>query len=142
MKTPSTTSPLRLIQEELRSDPWKMLIACILLNRTKIRQVRPAFHDIIEKWPSPERLAAADHDEVRDVIRPLGFHNRRTQTLIEMSTQWASGERDPRALKGVGRYALDSWRIFVEGECDVEVTDKELAKYVVWAKETHFGSGR
>ena len=33
-------SPFGLIEEQLYDDPWKLLVACILLNKTSITQVR------------------------------------------------------------------------------------------------------
>ena len=38
-------------------------------------------------------------------------------------------------LPGVGKYAADSWKIFQEGNIDIQVEDKELIKYVEWAQE-------
>ena len=32
-------SPFGLIEEQLYDDPWKLLVACILLNKTSIAQV-------------------------------------------------------------------------------------------------------
>ena len=33
-------SPYSLIEEELFGDPWRLLVACILLNKTSIVQAR------------------------------------------------------------------------------------------------------
>jgi len=33
-------SPFGLIEEELYADPWRLLTACILLNKTSITQAR------------------------------------------------------------------------------------------------------
>jgi len=35
-------SPFGLIEEELYADPWRLLTACILLNKTSITQARRA----------------------------------------------------------------------------------------------------
>lgn len=40
-------SPFGLIEEELYSDPWRLLIACILLNKTSITQVGQCAY-----WPA------------------------------------------------------------------------------------------
>ena len=39
-------SPFGLIEEELYGDPWRLLIACILLNKTSITQV-----GLCASWP-------------------------------------------------------------------------------------------
>ena len=35
-------SPFGLIEEQLFGNPWKLLVACILLNKTNVIQVSPA----------------------------------------------------------------------------------------------------
>ena len=35
-------SPFGLIEEQLFGNPWKLLVACILLNKTNVIQVPPA----------------------------------------------------------------------------------------------------
>lgn len=37
-------SPLGLIEEELYTDPWKLFIGCILLNKTSAIQVHPKIY--------------------------------------------------------------------------------------------------
>ena len=34
-------SPYGLIEEQLFGDPWRLLVACILLNQTAAKGVRP-----------------------------------------------------------------------------------------------------
>ena len=38
--------------------------------------------------------------------------------------------RDAADLHGIGRYGSDSYKIFYLGETNIEVTDKELKKYL------------
>ncbi|KAF8642286.1 hypothetical protein AX16_009557 [Volvariella volvacea WC 439] len=46
-----------LIQEQLAHDPWKVMIAVILLNKTNGKSAIPALWKIIERWPTPWALA-------------------------------------------------------------------------------------
>lgn len=39
-------SPFGLIEEQLFNDPWKLLVACILLNKTSVVQVHPCTHSL------------------------------------------------------------------------------------------------
>ncbi len=41
---------------------------------------------------------------------------------------------DVESLHGIGKYAADSWKIFVDREIVDDVQDKELVNYVNWAK--------
>lgn len=130
--TPVERSPYGLIQEELRNEPWKLLVCCMFLNLTNIKQVRCVVDAFFTKWPTPEAAASANIQEMIEVIHSLGFYNRRAATIIKMSRAFIDGV-DVKNLPGVGRYALDSYMIFVNGSLDVQPTDKKLIKYVQWA---------
>lgn len=138
--TPRDPSPYGLIQEELRDEPWRMLIACIMLNLTNIKQVRPIITEFFERYPDAESAASAEPLEMAEVIRTLGLYNRRVKNIIEFSYAWAFGGHEIDSttiekLPGIGRYAGDSYKIFVEGSLGVEPTDRKLKKYVLWATE-------
>lgn len=130
-------SPHGLVQERLRRGPlypWRMLVACQLLNRTTGRQGVPAALAVLERWPSPEALAMAHLGSLRAAIRSCGLWRRRSALLRRLSAAWAAGERDPRRLPGVGPYALDSWSIFVDGRLPRRVDDGKLQLYLKWAR--------
>lgn len=129
-------SPLGLIQEDLRDDPWKLLIACIMLNQTSIFQVRGVIWKFFERFPRPSSIDDSSRESMEELIRPLGLYKRRTTSIIKMSKQFSY---DDKALKidelpGVGKYAFDSYSIFVLGNIDVVPTDKKLIAYLAWLK--------
>jgi hypothetical protein len=45
------------VPECVADDPWKVLVAVMLLNKTAGRVAVPIFWKLIERWPSPESLA-------------------------------------------------------------------------------------
>jgi len=130
----------RTLQERLLDEPdgeWAMLVGCILLNRTTGLQLERIVWDVLDRWPTPAKLARADGD-LEDLIRPLGLWRRRAENLRSFSVWWvrcgwnrkkrwlpATGERLLEA-PGLGRYAVASYRIFVLGETGVETTDQVL----------------
>jgi len=139
-------SPLRLIQERIERGPlypWKMLVACKLLNRTTIEQAEGAYHEIMRRWPTPEEFVKADDLELFHVLEPLGLGNRRKQSLRLMTAQMLTWRAAGRSidlllargeLYGCGDYARDSWWIFVRGELPVDQPwDAKLAGYWLWA---------
>ena len=133
----------RLIQEELLGQPdypWRMLVACILLNRTRGFVVRPVLARLLELGPPPEALSQSDHSKLVEVIRPLGFKQRRSGYLRHMSRQYLR-ERRPETMSGIGDYALESWMIFVEGFLDFEPSDAKLKAYVDWKKRRMTNGG-
>ncbi|GAA97128.1 uncharacterized protein L969DRAFT_23520 [Mixia osmundae IAM 14324] len=145
-----------LIQERMAPDIWKMLIATCLLNQTSGRAAVPVLYQILERWPTAHALAAADLQELTQVIYPIGLYNRRARMLIRFSQTYVdepptegilSCNKSDRAYvptmishyPGVGRYALDSYRIFIENANSSEPSwrsvlplDKELKKYLEW----------
>lgn len=134
MDTPRTRSPYGLIQEELRDEPWKVLIACVMLNLTSIKQVRPIIFSFFERFPNAETCASADPAEIAPMIKSLGLYNRRAKTIVKLSQAFIKGWTDVNDLPGVGKYAADSWRVFVDGKLDVQPTDGVLQKYLGWAR--------
>jgi len=131
-------SPLKLIQEELRDEPWKLLVGCMLLNQTSYKQVRPILDTFFSRYSTPERLRDADIDALIALIRPLGFYNKRAHALVRFAAEFAAGDwQDVRDLHGIGKYASDSYRMFVLGDLSVEPSDKKLISYKRWHEETH-----
>jgi endonuclease III len=88
----------------------------------------------------PGRLASADPSRLHAMLRPLGLWRQRTRSVVRLAETFRDGRRpvtadDVLALPGCGRYAADSWAIFVEGRGDVEPSDRKLRWYVDKRKE-------
>ena len=142
VRTPLEFSPYVLIQEKLRHQPWRLLIAVMMLNQTSAVQVKPILDGFFERWPDPGSLFLADEEEVAEYVKPLGLQNRRARAMIRMSGDFMAEESiaDASILYGIGKYGADSYRMFVVGELVDDVKDKELKKYLEWAKgraQTH-----
>jgi hypothetical protein len=139
------TSPYNTRQEEYREDPWKMLMVCFMLNQTSHKQVDQVRHDFFNRFPNAQTLCEAEESEIAGYIKTLGFYNRRAKSWKQFSCQWIDlSNRYPKGefpieeiakLKGVGKYALDSWKVFQLFEYDTQVEDHVLNWYVVWARE-------
>ncbi|KAG8220790.1 hypothetical protein J3R82DRAFT_2225 [Butyriboletus roseoflavus] len=147
-----------LVQESVRDDPWKVLIAVRLLNVTTGKAAIPVFCKIISRWPTPQDLVHAPQDELVELLRPLGLYNKRVSWLKDMSEHFLEDQQArscsrtslaallseerivPNAphlhYPGVGPYALDSLHIFCAGDKDawkrVMPRDKELVRYLRW----------
>jgi len=119
---------VRLIQEDYIDDPWKMMVACILLNRTTGTQVKKVLPLLFERYPSARVMAMADIQQLTILISGLGLENIRALRLKAMSALW--GTRPLTQLPGIGRYAIDSYVIFIEGRTDIQPSDKMLQKYL------------
>ena len=126
-------SPFELLQEIYYHDPWKSQVCCILLNCTRRVQVDRVRFDLFAKYPTAIALSQADPQELSELLRPLGFYNRRAKSLIRFSTEWSAlGWKHPKELYGIGQYAADSWDIFYNNRLDIEPNDGVLVKYRLW----------
>ena len=129
-------SPYCLFQERYDDDPWKLLCCTICLNLCSGRSFESIHEDLFTLWGSPYEMAAADVLDLEALLSPLGLQRRRARNLVGMSTAYAFlwDGRDPMHLPGIGKYGADSYRIFVRGELDIPVEDKELRKYLEWIR--------
>ncbi|KAI9808329.1 MAG: hypothetical protein M1825_004786 [Sarcosagium campestre] len=85
---PTTNTSFGLIQEEFAHDPFKLLIAVTFLNRTRGVQAIPAFRAFLDRYPTPEALAAADPADIVGDIQHLGLQNQRTQRYLDLGKMW------------------------------------------------------
>jgi len=120
----------RLIQEDYLGENWKMLVCCILLNQTTNQQVRKILPGLFKLIPDPESAVLVDPDLIQSTIRSTGFSKVKTERIVAMSKRWLEGFGNVKDLPGVGRYASDSWEIFVNKNYSLEVTDKKLKMYL------------
>ena len=119
-----------ILQELYIDDPWKMMVGCILLNQTTRKQVDGVRSVLFDMYSTPEEMSKAREDVLSDIIAPLGLQNRRARTLKMFSKDWLLDWDDVSELYGIGKYAKDSWQIFVEGDLTVNPTDKVLLEYL------------
>lgn len=100
---PLSSTRFGLVQETLAHSPFRLLLACIFLNKTRGSVALPVFYDLMARYPTPSALAAAKHEDVVDVIHHLGLQNQRANTCINLAKAWL--ERVP--VKGRRRRVLN-----------------------------------
>ncbi|MDN3268271.1 endonuclease III [Streptomyces sp. MA15] len=92
-------------------NPFQLVVATVLSAQTtdlRVNQTTPA---LFAKYPAPEDLAAADPEEVEEILRPTGFFRAKTRSVIGLSkalVEEFGGEvpgrlEDLVKLPGVGR---------------------------------------
>lgn len=130
-------SPYGLIQESLWPDEWMILVSCMMLNCTSRKQVEKILPAFMQKWPTANDLSECDLEELKTLIRPLGFSNRRSLALKKMSTVYLSKNwSHAHELPGIGIYAARAWEIFCRGIVgDVPPEDHALVSYYHWRKQ-------
>jgi A/G-specific adenine glycosylase len=96
-------------------DPFRILVAEILLQRSRGSTVGPVYTELCRRWPDASSLSMARVDSIRSVIRPLGLV-RRAETLKALATQVVALGGVPSKLEGllelagVGLYAASATR--------------------------------
>ena len=130
-------SPIGMLQEDMWPDVWKILVVCVLHNQTSRKQVDKVYKSLFRRYPTPEDMSAADQESLSLMLKPLGFYNRRSKSLIRMSKEFTqSSWKTAKDLYGCGKYADDCYKVFCTGEWkDVQPTDHALNDYVDWLKE-------
>lgn len=108
----------------------------MLLNCTSRKQVEKIFPEFRKRWPTATAFAIANPEDVRTLIKPLGFKDRRTINLFKMTADYLTpGWRSVRELHGIGEYAAQSDELFFEGKIgDDPPNDHALVKYHAWLK--------
>jgi endonuclease III len=118
-----------MVQQQI-DGAWQHMVGVIMLNQTGRKPVKTVLPEFLSRWPTPEAYLASDPDEVKAVIRPLGFFNRRERSIRRMSEDYLTWDgNDATVLYGIGQYGSESYRIFFQGE-RFEPQDKELRRYL------------
>ncbi|MEL9915135.1 MAG: endonuclease III, partial [Thermoplasmatales archaeon] len=64
-------------------DPFRILITAILSTRTKDEVTDRASLRLFCKFPNAKELSRADADEVKELIKPVGFYSSKARAVIE-----------------------------------------------------------
>ncbi|MGI6467230.1 MAG: endonuclease III domain-containing protein [Sphaerochaetaceae bacterium] len=67
------------------TDPFQLLISVILTAQTTDAQVENIATNLFTKYPTAEKLADADIDDVIEIIRSTGFHTTKAKNIIATS---------------------------------------------------------
>lgn len=111
------------LNPEWECDPFHVLMATILSQRTRDDNTRKASDNLFRKYNSIEALAEADPDDVVSLIRPAGFPKQKGEAIVaccrrlrdDFGSEVPSSTEDLISLPMVGRktaacvrsYAMD-----------------------------------
>jgi endonuclease-3 len=71
------------LSPEWEPDPFHVLIATILSQRTRDNNTRRASDALFRKYDSISELAEADPDDVAVLIRPAGFPRQKAKAIVD-----------------------------------------------------------
>jgi len=117
-----------------RTDPYQILIAEIMLQRTKADQVEPVYMDFIRRFPDVRKLNRATRKEIGEYFAQLGLFwrtelvKRLARELVERFDGKVPEDRDELlSLPAVGDYIADAVLSFAYGR-DVAVVDSNVCR--------------
>lgn len=91
--------------------PFQLLVATILSAQCTDKRVNEVTPALFARYPEPADLAAANPDELSELIRSTGFYNAKTKSLLGMASALVDrynsavpgSMEDLTTLPGVGR---------------------------------------
>jgi A/G-specific adenine glycosylase len=106
-----------------RLQRFELLIVEVLLARTRAESAEPVAKELLKRYPSAARLAAAKQPEIEGILYPLGLQRKRARSLIAAARAIVAdyGGIVPKSraelmrLPYVGRYAANAVVCFDSG---------------------------
>lgn len=129
-------------------DPWQTLVSEVMSQQTRLDVVVPRFRLWMERWPSPDALAAASEEAILAAWAGLGYYSRarnlrKTAEAIARSG-WPRDAASLRALPGVGDYTAAAVASLAFGE-RVAMIDgnvlRVLSRVFALSGDLHSGRG-
>lgn len=113
----------RLPWRKTSARSYELIVAEILLKRTRAETVRSYFPAFLKRFPSWGVLAAATEGQLRSYLQPIGLWRQRAAALralaAEMVRRRGRFPRDREAIErlpGVGQYVANAILLFCHGE--------------------------
>lgn len=126
-------------------DPYSVLVAELLLQRTMARQVEPVYYEFMKKFPDARALADASLESIAGTIQPLGLAYRapRLKAIAKVLVERHGGlipesESELLELPGIGKYIANAILCFAFGR-DVPVVDTNVARIAQRVFGLNFG---
>jgi len=114
-------------------DPWRVLVAEVMLQQTGVARVLKRYEDFCERFPTPAACAAAPAGTAIEAWRGLGYNRRALHLHAAARRIDAAGGRFPDdldgllALPGVGPYTARAV-LSLAFERDVGVVDTNVGR--------------
>jgi endonuclease III len=126
--------------------PFQLLIATVLSAQTTDKRVNMTTPALFAKYPTPDDMAAANPDELEEMLKPTGFYRNKAKSIIGLSAairdQFGgvvpNKLKDLDALPGVGRKTANVvlGNAFGVPGITVDTHFQRLARRFGWTTET------
>lgn len=120
----------------VEKDPYRILIAEIMLQRTRAPQVLPVYVKFLQNFPNIESVSNANTELIEELLYSLGLR-RRTEIIKNMAEFFLKNYEgiipdDPVVLKkvnGIGQYVSDAMGVFAFNR-RITVIDSNVVRIV------------
>jgi len=117
------------------TDPYRILIAEILLRKTTAKQAASVYKKFLTLFPDPKSLAEASVQKLENSLKPLGMYSIRARLLKNLgevlikkfSGRVPACKRDLLVLPGVKEYTANAVLCFAYGK-DVPLVDTNIIR--------------
>lgn len=117
--------------------PYEIMIAEMMLQKTRAEMVAKAYADFLKKYPDIHSLNSASLEDIAKILKPLGLYNRRAKwmkTISKILVEEYEGEVPSKlanllALPGIGIYIANAVLCFAYSE-PVAVVDVNVARVI------------
>lgn len=103
----------------LTEDPYRILMAEVMLHRTQASQVVPVYERFVERYPDVPALAQAGREKLRDALYSLGLrwrihliHDLAARLVEEFGGSIPEKKEHLLSLPGVSEYIASAVRCF------------------------------
>jgi len=118
-------------------NPWRILVAEILLQQTDAPKAAKVYPVFISRWPRPEDLSKAELSEVEEVLRPIGLYRWRARRLVRLAKklveeyegQVPDSLDELKKLPGVNDYIAAAVLLFAYGQ-STPLVDVNIARVI------------
>ena len=76
---------LKELQMEEDNDPFKILIGTILSARSRDENTSKIVRKLFQTYKNARELASADLDDIKSIIRSIGFYNTKAERIKQVS---------------------------------------------------------
>jgi len=117
------------------SDPYRILIAEMLLRKTTARQVATIYKDFLRFFPDPKSLAEASIESLEIILKPLGMYKVRARILKDLGrvlvTKFSGyvprSKHELLSLPGVSEYTANAVLCFAYNK-EVPLVDTNVIR--------------
>lgn len=117
-----------------KTNPFHILVAEIMLQKTDAKKVSEVYDIFIERHPTPQDLVSAELSELKKELALLGIHKRAERMkklaekiIFEYGGEVPSEKEELLKLPGVGEYISNAVLCFAFGE-NVPIVDTNVIR--------------